>query len=67
MINENSLLTKMGLATHKVDPTSIISNEWDREATCLGCGSQLTSMWLDDPDRLTGWSAWKSKSGSKCE
>lgn len=66
-MNEQTLLTKLGFATHKADPASIVSTDWDREATCSGCGSSLSSMWLDDPDRLTGWSSWKSPTGSTCK
>ena len=66
-MNEQILLTKMGFATHKADPASIISNEWDRVATCSNCEMEISAIWLDDPDRLTGWSSWKSSTGSTCK
>jgi len=63
-MNEQTLLTKLGFSTHSAIPTSIVSDEWDRYATCAKCGLDISAFWLDDPDRLSGWSAWKSLSGS---
>jgi hypothetical protein len=63
-MNEQTLLTKLGFSTHSAIPNSIISDEWDRYATCAKCGLDISAFWLDDPDRLSGWSAWKSLSGS---
>lgn len=63
-MNEQTLLTKLGFSTHQADPASIVSDDWDRTATCSKCGLDISAFWLDDPDRLSGWSAWKSLSGS---
>ena len=62
-MNEQILLTKMGFATHSAIVETIVSDEWDRYATCSKCGLDISSYWMDDPDRLTGWSSWKSTSG----
>ena len=58
------LLTKLGFSTHTALAGSIVADDWDRQATCSKCGLDISSYWNDDPDRLTGWTAWKSLSGS---
>lgn len=63
-MNEQILLTKLGFSTHMADPASLVSDDWERSATCSKCGLDISSYWNDDPDRLTGWTAWKSLSGS---
>lgn len=68
-MNEQILLTKMGFATHKAIANTIVmdSQGWERSATCLNCNQQISAIWLDDEDRLTGWSSWKSSNGSTCK
>ena len=65
-MNEQTLLTKLGFSTHSAVADSVVVDEqaYDRYATCSKCGLDISSYWMDDPDRLTGWSAWKSISGS---
>lgn len=62
-MNEQMLMTKMGFSTHKAISTTIVSDEWDRFATCEKCGLDIKAFWVDDEDRLSGWSAWKATSG----
>lgn len=50
-----------GIPIHKVDIATLGSTEWDRTALCKKCGTKLTSVWIDDEDRLTGWSAWRGE------
>ena len=63
-MNEQTLLTKMGFSTHIAKPETIVSDEWERSATCAKCGLDISAIWLDDEDRLIGWSSWKALSGS---
>ena len=62
-MNEQTLLTKLGFSTHSAIPASIVSDEWDRHATCAKCGLDISAYWIDDEDRLSGWSSWKATSG----
>jgi len=62
-MNEQTLLTKLGFSTHKADLASIVSDEWERFATCEKCGLDISAFWVDDEDRLSGWSSWKFTSG----
>lgn len=67
-MNENILLKRMGFATHKAVMASVIYQygNTERTAKCSHCKESLTSYWIDDEDRLTGWSAWKSSTGTMC-
>ena len=63
-MNEQTLKKLLGFSTHEAIKSSIVSDEYDRYATCSNCELDITSYWVEDPDRLSGWSAWKSLSGS---
>ena len=62
-MNEQTLLTRMGFSTHRPIADSILSENNDRFATCEKCGLDISSYWVDDEDRLSGWSSWRATSG----
>ena len=63
-MNEQTLKKLLGFSTHEAIKSSIVSDEYDRYATCSNCELDITSYWVEDPDRLSGWSAWRALSGS---
>lgn len=55
----NILDRAFGIPIHKPIAESIeIDGDWST-AKCAKCNAVLTSIWRDDEDRLTGWSAWR--------
>ena len=68
-MNEQTLLTKMGFATHKAiaSTVEVDTNSDTRKGVCVNCNQEISAFWLDDEDRLTGWSSWKSLTGSTCK
>jgi hypothetical protein len=62
-MNEQTLLTKLGFSTHKATADSITITDWERFATCSKCGLDISAFWVEDEDRLSGWSTWKATSG----
>ena len=52
-----------GLGTH--EPASIeSSDDFTKYGTCKHCLQKISSYWIEDDDRLNGWSEWRGK--EKC-
>ena len=64
-MNEAILLKALLGKTHRASAEQLVATEYDRKSICLDCGQEITSYWNDDPDRLTGWTAWDSKADRK--
>ena len=63
-MNEATLLKALlGLTPHKA--TEVGGDEYQRTSTCSVCGQAITSYWNDDPDKITGWTAWSSTADKK--
>ena len=63
-MNEQTLLKKLGFSAHSPIGESIQGDDYNLDATCKKCGLDITSYYNDDPDRLSGWTAWRALSGS---
>ena len=48
-----------GIPIHKPATGTVEVDDTWRTAICFKCGAVLTSVWRDEEDRLTGWSAWR--------
>ena len=63
MINQNKLVAILtGNKAHRPNADTLVSNDYDRSAVCLDCNQELSSYYNDDPDRLSGWTAWRASS-----
>ena len=63
MINQTQFVALLtGTKAHCPNVDTIVSDSYDRSAVCVDCNQELSSYYNDDPDRLSGWTAWRASS-----
>jgi hypothetical protein len=63
MLSENGIAKLLGFKVHNAGSNEIMTDSQvtQRTSTCHRCGQEISAYWMDDEDRLIGWSAWKAK------